>query len=135
MKRDPSMDVRPAAMCDGWYSLAGSIRGAVVAYERDSDARTYTQAHLAARWYLGLVKPARVPCKTCGVLDTEMPYSLVAGMHAALNWPEAPLARLRQDYAGRIFSAAPDLDYVALCRHCHKSLDSWRTSLPSIRAA
>ena len=123
-------------MCAGYYSrLAGRVRGAVVAYERDGHARSYHQAHLAARWYLGLIRPAPVPCKTCGVQDTELSVPrLRAGMHAALNWPEAPMARLRIDYAGHPFSAAPDLDYIALCHPCHKSLD---TGLPmrEIRAA
>jgi hypothetical protein len=134
MKRDPELDVWRAQMCDGYSRMAGEVRGAVVAYEQDGQVRTYTQAHLAARWYLGLVKPAPVACKTCGVLDTKLPYRLIAGMHAALNWPEAPLARLRTDYAGRVFSTAPDLDYIALCHHCHKVLDTgW--AMGQIRAA
>jgi hypothetical protein len=81
--------------------------------------------HLIARLHLGLLDDAHVACQHCGVLD----YRARSGLQAALNWPEVPAERLRQDAYGRIFSIAPETDYIRLCIPCHRRLDSWRKAL------
>jgi hypothetical protein len=96
---------------------------------RYGEAATYSDAHHVARWLLGLAKRAPVACHGCGIKDTEL-GGLISQMHAALNWQDAPVERLRSDYKGRIFSIRPDLDYVALCTSCHRRRDSWKYALP-----
>jgi hypothetical protein len=104
------------------------VRGACRIVRANGEARTYGQAHLVARWLLGLYSKPPVACRHCGVLDTEQPSRLVSPMHAALDWRQAPQDRLRTDYAGRVYSTRPDLDYIALCTSCHRRYDvrAWR---------
>lgn len=99
----------------------------VVANIRASGGATnYTEAHLAARWHLRFFDPMPVACRgNCGRTDHD-----VRRFHAALNWETAPPERLRVDYAGRVFSIAPELDYIPLCPGCHRRFDSWRKALP-----
>ena len=91
---------------------------------RQGEAWNYTEAHLVARWCLGLLHDAPVPCRHCGVPDTETRF------HAALDWASASADRLRSDRWGRVFSCRPDLDYIALCIPCHVRYDrtGWRRS-------
>jgi len=67
---------------------------------------------------------AAVACRHCGVTDWDRI------LHAALDWESAPAERLRIDYAGKIFSIRPDLDYIPLCVPCHRRHDTWRKALP-----
>lgn len=106
------------------------LRGACIRVQRQGEARTYSDAHLVARWVLGLLHPDPVVCRRCAVTDYD------ANMHAALDWESAaPAGRLRVDRAGKIFSARPDLDYIPLCASCHKRHDTWRKALPPLLPA
>lgn len=109
-------------------------RAATRIRERGS-ALNYSEAHLAARWHLGFFAPDLAGCAHCPATEGTV-HGLTSGIHAALNWEQAPAERLRIDYAGRVFSTSPDLDYIPLCRSCHSRHDSWRKALPvGIRAA
>ena len=88
-------------------------------------AREYSEAHLVARWCIGLLSPMPVACRACGVTDFER------DLHAALDWEQAPADRLRIDYRRRVFSTRPDLDYIPLCVPCHRRHDSWHKALPA----
>jgi hypothetical protein len=92
-------------------------------------SREYSEAHLVARWCLGMFHEAPVACRDCGATDWERK------LHAALDWESTPVERLRIDYAGKIFSIRPDLDYIPLCIPCHRRHDTWRKALPAIAAA
>ena len=89
----------------------------------------YNEAHLVARWCLGMFHDPPVACRDCGATDWER------RLHAALDWEAAPAERLRIDRTGKIFSIRPDLDYIPLCVPCHKRHDTWRKALPAIAAA
>ena len=93
------------------------LRSACVRFAEHGEARYYGEAHLVARWCLGLLSPAPVACQHCAVLDTK------ADFHAALDWENLPADRRRTDDRGRVYSTRPDLDYIALCRSCHRSHD------------
>jgi len=93
------------------------------------EARTYHQAHLVARLGLGLLGAVPVACQECGA-DFEVSGVARLQIHAALNWPEVPGERLRTNYAGKVFSIAPETDYIPLCHSCHRRMDSWRAVLP-----
>lgn len=112
---------------DDWYS---STRQDAIAAEARLTRRgevSTGDVHLIARLRLGLLDDEHAACQDCGVLDCH-----TTGLQAALNWPVVPAERLRQDAAyGRIYSVSPD-DYIALCRPCHRRLDSWRKALPPL---
>lgn len=104
----------------------------VVARVREEGGATYySNAHVAARWHLRFFEPAPVKCAKCPATEATV-GGLVNGIHAALDWENAPVERLRIDPMGRIFSIAPDLDYIPLCRSCHRKHDnrSFRGFLP-----
>jgi hypothetical protein len=109
----------------------GELRRACLRVMERGGATSYQDAHIVARWLLGLVSSEPVACRSCGIKDTEL-GGLVSQMHAALNWEATPAERLRVDSRGKVFSARPDLDYIALCTSCHRKHDSWRRALPII---
>lgn len=86
------------------------------------EARTYGDAHLAARWHLRFFEEAPVGCAHCPATEAT------TRVHAALDWEHVPVSRLRTDSYGKTFSIAPDLDYIPLCMSCHRSYDmgGWR---------
>lgn len=92
------------------------------------EATTYIQAHIVARWVLGILHPEPVNCLHCGISELDQPCRLVSQMHAALDWANAPADRLRTTDRGRVFSIRPDLDYIPLCGSCHIKYDrkGWR---------
>jgi hypothetical protein len=113
----------------GWRPRPEAVKRAQAALRRIAErggAVQYSEAHDAARWYLRLFEPEPVDCAMC-------PASEATGtkLHVALDWHNAPAERLRVDYKGRIFSAAPHLDYIPLCPSCHKRYDQWKHALPS----
>ena len=63
----------------------GELRRACLRVMERGGATSYSDAHIVARWLLGLVSPEPVACRSCGIKDTEM-GGLVSKMHAALNW-------------------------------------------------
>lgn len=121
------------ALEDLWTPPRGELRRAERAAERireSGGARSYSDAHLAARLHLRFFEPAPVKCVKCPATEATI-GGLVNGIHAALDWENAPVERLRIDYAGLIFSIAPDMDYLPMCRNCHRKHDTWRKALPA----
>ena len=107
----------------------GGLHRACVRVLARGYSHEYNEAHLVARWCLGMFHEPPVACRDCGVTDWERI------LHAALDWESAPVERLRIDYAGKIFSIRPDLDYIPLCVPCHRRHDTWRKALPALAAA
>ena len=108
----------------GPVSNLPNLRGACARFSRDGEARSYGDAHLVARWCLGLFGAEPVHCARCGVPDT------CRTLHAALDWQSAPTESLCTDYRNRIYSARPDRDYMPLCGSCHARYDrsAWKRS-------
>jgi hypothetical protein len=118
-----------------WWFDERAAKDALCAVQRirkRGGASYYGEAHLAARWHLGFFCLAPVKCARCPATEATVD-GLINGIHAALDWENAPVERLRVDYAGRIFSIAPEADYVPMCRRCHRKHDqrSWRTFIPA----
>lgn len=118
----------------GRISLPDKMWNACDRVMRQGESRDYGEAHLVARWVLGLYRPEPVYCNRCGVSDIDMPPTCTSQMHAALNWEQAAAAgrlRVQTTHAGRarVFSMRPDLDYIPLCHRCHSWHDSWRRAL------
>jgi hypothetical protein len=88
-----------------------------------ADLLSYSDVHLIARLHLGLLDGPPVACRSCSITDAERV------LVAAFNWPETPREFWRIDYAGRVYSIRPEVDYVRLCGKCHRRMDSWRTAV------
>jgi hypothetical protein len=107
-----------------------AARAALARIEERGAATSYGDAHIAARWHLRFFETPPVRCLHCPATEATV-GGVVNGIHAALDWENAPAARLRIDDRGRVFSISPDLDYIPLCRSCHRRHDSWRKALPA----
>ncbi len=120
------------AMEDPWSPsphVVSEARACLRRIQERGGASYYSEAHRAARLHLRFFEPEPVRCARCPTTEATI-SGLVNGIHAALDWENVPAERLRVDYAGRIFSVAPELDYIPLCRRCHRRYDSWRKALP-----